>query len=45
MAMRQRNSMHAYKVRPREDKRGFDVISDVLPRALRSAAAPSDVMN
>ena len=23
--------MHVYEVRPREDKRGFDLISDVLP--------------
>jgi hypothetical protein len=23
--------MHAYEVRPRKDKRGFDLISDVLP--------------
>jgi hypothetical protein len=24
-------SMHVYEVRPRKDKRGFDLISDVLP--------------
>jgi hypothetical protein len=23
--------MHVYEVRPRKDKRGFDLISDVLP--------------
>ena len=23
--------MHAYEVRPRKDKRGFDLISDALP--------------
>ena len=23
--------MHGYEVRPRKDKRGFDVISDALP--------------
>jgi hypothetical protein len=25
------NSQHVYEVRPRRDKRGFDLISDVLP--------------
>jgi hypothetical protein len=25
------DSMHLYEVRPRKDKRGFDLISDVLP--------------
>ena len=25
------NSQHAYEVRPRKDKRGFDLISDALP--------------
>jgi hypothetical protein len=25
------NSQHVYEVRPRKDKRGFDLISDVLP--------------
>jgi hypothetical protein len=25
------NDMHAYEVRPRNDKRGFDLISDALP--------------
>ena len=25
--------MHAYEVRPRKDKRGFDLISDALPFA------------
>jgi hypothetical protein len=39
------SSQHAYEVRPRKDKRGADLISDALPRALRSVAAPSDVMN
>jgi hypothetical protein len=37
--------MHVYEVRPRRDKRGFDLISDALPRALRSVAAPADAMN
>jgi hypothetical protein len=23
--------MHAYEIRPRKDKRGFDLISDALP--------------
>jgi hypothetical protein len=25
------STMHAYEVRPRKDKRGVDLISDVLP--------------
>jgi len=25
------NSQHVYKVRPRKDRRGFDLISDALP--------------
>ena len=25
------NEMHIYEVRPRKDKRGFDLISDALP--------------
>ena len=25
------STMHVYEVRPRKDKRGFDLISDVLP--------------
>jgi hypothetical protein len=25
------NTMHAYEIRPRKDKRGFDMISDALP--------------
>jgi len=25
------SSVHAYEVRPRKDKRGFDLISDALP--------------
>jgi len=27
------NDQHVYEVRPRKDKRGFDLISDVLPSA------------
>jgi hypothetical protein len=37
--------LDVYEVRPRRDKRGVDLISDALLRALRSVAAPSDVMN
>jgi hypothetical protein len=29
--MRLRSHRHIYEVRPREDKRGFDLISDALP--------------
>jgi len=25
------STMHVYEVRPRKDKRGFDLVSDVLP--------------
>jgi len=27
----EQEAMHVYEVRPRSDKRGFDLISDVLP--------------
>jgi hypothetical protein len=35
---------HIYEIRPRSDHRGVDLISDVLPRALRSVAVTSHVM-
>jgi hypothetical protein len=28
------STMHVYEVRPRKDKRGYDLISDVLPLGL-----------
>jgi hypothetical protein len=31
--------MHVYEVRPRGDKRGFDLISDVLPFVVRPGEA------
>jgi hypothetical protein len=31
MQVRSRASKHTYEVRPRREKRGFDLISDVLP--------------
>jgi hypothetical protein len=31
--------MHVYEVRPRKDRRGFDLISDVLPFGRRSVWA------
>ena len=31
IAVRSGASTHTYKVRPRRDQRGFDLISDVLP--------------
>jgi hypothetical protein len=37
--------MHVYEIRPRKDKRGVDLISDALSRALSRASAPADVMN
>jgi hypothetical protein len=31
------NQRHVYEVRPRKDKRGFDLISDVLPFFFRTS--------
>ena len=31
VASAMQSTMHVYEVRPRHDKRGFDLISDVLP--------------
>ena len=37
--------MHLYEVRPRKDKRGFDLISDALPFGRLWYAEPSAVSN
>ena len=36
---------HVYEVRPRKDKRGFDLISDALPFGRRWYAGPDAVNN
>jgi hypothetical protein len=38
-------SAHTYEVRPRKDKRGFDLISDVLPFGRLWYAEPDAVSN
>jgi hypothetical protein len=35
--------MHAYEVRPRKDKRGFDLISDALPFGRLWYAGPNAI--
>jgi len=37
--------MHVYEVRPRKDKRGFDLISDALPFGCLWYAGPDAVAN
>jgi hypothetical protein len=37
--------MHLYEVRPRKDKRGFDLISDMLPFGRLWYGEPSAVSN
>jgi hypothetical protein len=36
--------MHVYEVRPRRDKRGFDLISDVLPFGALWYTKPDDAI-
>jgi hypothetical protein len=36
--------MHAYEVRPRKDKRGFDLISDALPFGRLWYTKPDDAI-
>jgi len=38
-------SQHVYEIRPRNDKRGFDLISDVLPFGRLWYAEPNAVAN
>ena len=37
--------MHVYKVRPRSDKRGFDLISGALPFGRRWYGEPNAISN
>ena len=37
--------MHTYELRPRKDKRGFDLISDVLPFGRLWYGEPNSVSN
>jgi hypothetical protein len=39
------NSQHVYEIRPRKDKRGFDLISGVLPFGRLWYAEPNAVSN
>jgi hypothetical protein len=39
------SAMHVYEVRPRKDKRGVDLISDVLPFGRLWYAGPNAVAN
>jgi hypothetical protein len=39
------NSQHVYEVRSRKDKRGFDLLSDVLPFGRLWYAGPNAVAN
>ena len=41
----QRSSMHVYEVRPRKDKRGVDLISDVLPFGRLLYGEPNAIAN
>jgi len=39
------NSQHVYEVRPRKDKRGVDLISDVLPFGVLWYGEPDAISN
>ncbi|MGC1323703.1 MAG: hypothetical protein WA849_16105 [Candidatus Udaeobacter sp.] len=39
------NSQHVYKVRPRKDRRGFDLMSDALPFGRLWYGGPNAVSN
>ena len=45
MEAREERCAHIYEVRPRENKRGFDLISDVLPFARLWYDGPNAVAN
>jgi hypothetical protein len=38
------STMHVYEVRPRKDKRGFDLISDMLPFGRLWYSKPDDAV-
>ena len=40
-----KNAMHVYEVRPRNDKRGVDLISDALPFGRLWYAEPNAISN
>ena len=44
LAARVPNSQHVYEVRPRKDKRGFDLVSDVLPFGRLWYIEPNDAV-
>jgi hypothetical protein len=39
------SSQHVYEIRPRKDKRGFDLISDVLPFGALWYGEPNAISN
>jgi len=39
------SSQHVYEVRPRKDKRGFDLVSDVLPFGRLWYGEPNPISN
>ncbi len=39
------STMHAYEVRPRKDKRGFDLLSDALPFGRLWYGEPNAITN
>ena len=39
------NSQHVYEIRPREDRRGFDLISDCLPLGLLWFEGPEAIVD
>ena len=39
------STMHAYEIRPRKDKRGVDLISDVLPFGRLRYREPNTISN
>jgi len=45
MSEQTQNSLHLYEVRPRKDRRGFDLISDALPFGRLWYAEPNAVSN
>jgi hypothetical protein len=43
--MTDKENVHLYEVRPRKDRRGFDLMSDVLPFGLLWYAGPDAISN
>jgi YD repeat-containing protein len=44
MSLQQTAALHIYEVRPRKDKRGFDLISDTLPFGRLWYTKPDDAI-